>query len=192
MAIWITNEDWISKNTGKIQVIDKFGGAGWLEKPKGKAKYKDPYNRMDIPSTRPTCKGEEDLCRILKNWMNLKRDQECRVEDMDALFNGDFSQIKSLPATNSGASFVVMLGVKDEKYQDVYTKFTGRTWWDNNNKKFTEALNGDWTKFNADYQNSLEFKVYGDEGLIAPTTPKSTMAPSNVFEQESDVEDLPF
>ena len=66
----------------------------------------------------------------------------------------------------------ILIGVKDDKYQQVYTKYFGRVK-PQRDDLFIKALNDDYGSFNADFNADLKWGPHvSTAGLIAPDTIK--------------------
>lgn len=134
--LWLKKQTRISQS-GKTQLIDKYGTVKWLTKDD----LKSPVEAFDNASARPTCVGEEELTNFLRTYLNLKQaikynkdtnvwsfvegnlaDSECRVENIAKLFTGDVSEIKaaieSVPNNTINALYYVSQ-VEDKEYQNV-------------------------------------------------------------------------
>ena len=67
-----------------------------------------------------------------------------------------------------------MLGVKDDKYQAVYTRHFGRLK-PQRDQLFVKSLNDEYGTFNADYNSDLKLGLYTPE-LVVPTETAETPA----------------
>ena len=134
--MWLKKQTRISQ-TGKTQMIDKYGTVKWLTKDDLKA----PVEAFDNASARPTCNGEEELTNFLRTYLNLKQaikynkdtgvwsfvegnlaDCECRIENVGKLFTGDVSEIRSAIAdvpNNTINALYYTSQVEDKEYQNV-------------------------------------------------------------------------
>ena len=66
---------------------------------------------------------------------------------------GNINELKALVHTLSSNEVRVLIGVKDDKYQQVYTKYFGRVK-PQRDDLFIKALNDDYGSFNADFNIS--------------------------------------
>ena len=126
-------------STGKFQYIDKYGKTQWAKTPAdltatfmhdGKT-----FPNMDLASARKAYGGEADLVSFIANWADVQKDREtklpseCSLDTMDKLIKSDVGEIKelfkSLPIERK---VWVCLGVKDNQYQDFYTRAFDRGW----------------------------------------------------------------
>lgn len=150
MALFIQNRPRVGATSGKTQVIDKYGRTAWAS-PEELAAHAIPvYSNgpADIDKDyRPAYVGEEDLMAFVKAYLcipnvtvwddNLKKmvpntkvkpeECECRFDNLDKLFKGDFSEIKDALGFQPTNKVKILLGVRTDTesgrlYQAVYTK----------------------------------------------------------------------
>ena len=149
MTLFIQNRPRVGANSGKTQVIDEYGRTAWAT-PEELAAHAIPvYSNgpADIDKDyRPAYVGEEELMEFVKAYLcipsintwdaNLKKmvpntkvkpeECECRFDNLDKIFKGDFSEIKDALGFQPTNKVKVMLGVRtsdDGKlYQAVYTR----------------------------------------------------------------------
>ena len=134
--LWLKKQTRVSQS-GKTQMIDKYGTTKWLTKDD----LKSPIEAFDTASARPACNGEEELVNFLRTYLNLKQaikynkdtnvwsfvegnlaDSECRVENIGKLFTGDVSEIRSAIAdvpNNTINALYYTSQVEDKEYQNV-------------------------------------------------------------------------
>ena len=104
---------------------------------------------------------------------------------------GDITEIKELSKALTTNEVRVLVGVKDDKYQQVYTKYFGRVK-PQRDDLFIKALNDDYGSFNADFNADLKWGTH-----VATTT---LVSPDTVAEEEDwttpttngKSDDLPF
>lgn len=127
----------------KYQVIDKYGNTTWLTKEQIKNKEVPNKSRLD-KDFRPALTGEEVLTKFLKKFLNLPEATvykdgewvpnpdvndfslcEARLDNIDKLFKGDFSEIQNIVAQKPDNRFKVLFGIRTapdgKEYQAVYT-----------------------------------------------------------------------
>lgn len=195
VSFWISDESWISKS-GKTQVSNDQGKSCWLE-TKGKG-FDNIYGWFDTSGIRANKKGEEGLTNFIRNWTNAGSTDSCRIDDMDALFKGDFSQLQNVVESAIENEVTLLLGVTEKEgknYQTVYTKHIARSWHSDSTEKFIKSLKDDYGQFKAE-----PFTTVTDESVIKqllnlkeynPNRDNSTGITANdSFEDESS--DLPF
>ena len=103
---------------------------------------------------------------FIKAYANVANGDECAFETIDRIMAGDVTEIKQLVNALSDNRVRVLLGVKDGRYQQVYTKHFGRLK-PFRKDLFIKQLNDDYGAFNAEYNSTLELEKYVP-GLIAP------------------------
>lgn len=150
MALFIQNRPRVGTTSGKTQVIDKYGRTAWVT-PEELAAHAIPmYSNgpADIDKDyRPAYVGEEDLMAFVKAYLcipdvtmwddNIKRrvpntkvkpeECECRFDNLENLFKGDFSEIKDALGFQPTNKVKVLLGVRTDTntgklFQTVYTR----------------------------------------------------------------------
>lgn len=150
MALFIQNRPRVGATSGKTQVIDKYGRTAWAS-PEELATHAIPvYSNgpADIDKDyRPAYVGEEDLMAFVKAYLcipnvtvwddNIKKmvpntkvkpeECECRFDNLDKIFKGDFSEIKDALGFQPTNKVKILLGVRTDTesgrlYQAVYTK----------------------------------------------------------------------
>lgn len=150
MALFIQNKVRTGAQSGKIQVIDKYGRTAWATKQDLDTHSIPVYSNgpADLDKDyRPAYVGEEDLVKFIRTFLgiptvtvwdnNLRKmvpnpkakpeDCECRFDNLDKIFKGDFSEIKETIGLMPNNKIKVLLGVRTDHetgrlYQSVYTK----------------------------------------------------------------------
>jgi hypothetical protein len=144
MPLFITNQKHHGANSGKYQVVDKYGRFAWATETEISAKEIPTYNngkKADISNDyRIAYVGEEELTAFIKaflcipsitKWDNdnkcmvpnndVKPEEcECRleVESFEKLFKGDFSEIKEILGFQPNNKIKVCLGVRTDANSD--------------------------------------------------------------------------
>lgn len=174
VSYWLEDRVSVGRTSGKTQFINQYGKTAWTM---DQSDLSDNEYFID-EGTRPAFVGEELLVdKFLRAWTNAEFNTKDKkfskiLPNTAEFFRGDVSQLKNLvkPLADSGNGVRVLLGVKDDKYQDVYSKHIERPYQKSTNK-FKDMLNGDYTQFKSDFNNSFEFMEYtGEKQLIAPDT----------------------
>lgn len=129
-------------------------------------KASEAYDWFKSDGERQAYVGEETLMSFVKAYANVANGDECAFETMDKIVQGDVSEIRQLVNALSDNRVRVLLGVKDGKYQQVYTKHFGRLK-PFRKDLFVKELNGDYGAFKAEYNATLDLEKYVP-GLIAP------------------------
>ena len=152
MPLFITNQRQHGANSGKYQVVDKYGRFAWATEAEISAKEIPTYSngkKADISNDyRIAYVGEEDLTNFIRvflcipsitKWDNNEKcmvpntdvkpeECECRldIETFEKFFKGDFSEIKDILGFQPTNKVKVCLGVRTDVngklFQSVYTK----------------------------------------------------------------------
>ena len=152
MPLFITNQKQHGTNSGKYQVVDKYGRFAWATEAEISAKEIPTYSngkKADISNDyRIAYVGEEDLTNFIRvflcipsitKWDNNEKcmvpntdvkpeECECRldIETFEKFFKGDFSDIKDILGFQPTNKVKVCLGVRTDAngklFQSVYTK----------------------------------------------------------------------
>lgn len=152
MPLFITNQKQHGANSGKYQVVDKYGRFAWATEAEISAKEIPTYSngkKADISNDyRIAYVGEEDLTNFIRvflcipsitKWDNNEKcmvpntdvkpeECECRldIETFEKFFKGDFSEIKDILGFQPTNKVKVCLGVRTDAngklFQSVYTK----------------------------------------------------------------------
>ena len=152
MPLFITNQKQHGANSGKYQVVDKYGRFAWATEAEISAKDIPTYSngkKADISNDyRIAYVGEEDLTNFIRvflcipsitKWDNNEKcmvpntdvkpeECECRldIETFEKFFKGDFSEIKDILGFQPTNKVKVCLGVRTDAngklFQSVYTK----------------------------------------------------------------------
>ena len=150
MALFLQNRPRVGANSGKTQVIDKYGRTAWATAEELASHAIPVYANgpADIDKDyRPAYVGEEELMEFVKAYLcipsvttwdnNLKKmvpntkvkpeECECRFDNLDKIFKGDFSEIKDALGFQPTNKVKIMLGVRTDVesgrlYQAVYTR----------------------------------------------------------------------
>ena len=185
LEILMQNKAKVSKN-GKNQWMNNIGQSTWAEDAPS-------YEWWKKEGQRKAYTGEEALINFVKAWANVASGDEVYFDTMPEIASGNLSEIKQLVASLGTNEVRVLIGVKDDKYQQVYTKYFGRVK-PQRDDLFIKALNDDYGSFNADFNTDLKWGTHvATATLVSPDTVSEeedwTAAPSNGVEQNDD---LPF
>jgi len=171
-----------NQNGTKVEWINNFGRSAWGDvdtPPSGES-----MKWFDSSSARKAKVGEADLHAFLINWLNIAPADEAKLDKFDALFLGNYAELRSLLTKFPENEIRVLLTVKEGKYQSVYNRYFDRAtnkrnnYWESYIKGQTEA--GYPPK--EDFQNDFALKEW-----IEPTVlEESTVDSSNSANAESD------
>ena len=175
-----------TSQTGKKQWINAFGATTWSEDAPS-------YDWWKAEGQRPAFVGEETLIEFTKAWANVAAGDEVSYDNINAIASGDVSEIKALCAALTSNEVRLLVGVKDDKYQTVYTKCFGRIK-PQRDQYFIKSLNDDYGSFNADFNADLVWGVHTPTASLvkpdAPAEDEDWTAQPAMANGESD--DLPF
>lgn len=91
----------------------------------------------DVDSFVPMKTGQDTLVEFLRTFANVKGGEDAYLENIDGLFNGDFSELQALHAENPNNKIGILFGVK--------TKDDGTFVQTHYTKKFERAYSTDYT-----------------------------------------------
>ena len=162
LEILMQNKPRVSQ-TGKHQWMNAIGQSTWSEDS-------PTYEWWKKEGERKAYTGEETLINFVKAWSNVASGDEVTFDTMSAIANGDISEIKALVKELSTNEARVLIGVKDDKYQQVYTKYFGRVK-PQRDDLFVKSLNDEYGSFNADFNTDLIWGTHVSTAtLISPDT----------------------
>jgi hypothetical protein len=160
--ILVQPEERPESRTGKYQWINKFGQTAW-----GTENPSTQYEWFKNEGVRRSYVGEEMLIDFMRAWANVGRDGECAIDDIAAVTSGDVTELKQYVSSLKENRLRLLMGVKDDKYQTVYTKHFGREK-PRRDDLFIKALNEDYGDFRAEYDpNDLTLKKW-EPGVVQP------------------------
>ena len=175
VIFWVNNSDGNFKieilmqnkarvsQTGKYQWMNAIGQATWSEE-------EPTYDWWKTEGQRKAYTGEETLINFTKAWANVASGDEVTFDTMSAISNGDVSEIKALAANLNTNEVRVLIGVKDDKYQQIYTKYFGRVK-PQRDDLFVKSLNDEYGSFNADFNTDLVWGTHTSTAtLVSPDT----------------------
>lgn len=162
LEILMQNKPKVSQN-GKFQWMNNIGQSTWSEEAPS-------YEWWKTDGQRKAYTGEETLINFVKAWANVASGDEVYFDTIVAISNGDLAEIKALVESLKTNQVRVLIGVKDDKYQQVYTKYFGRVK-PQRDDLFIKALNDDYGSFNADFNADLKWGTHvATATLVAPDT----------------------
>ena len=164
---FLTRFDVLAKPEHRVSKSGKFqwcNSTGQFAYADGKAS--EAYDWFKDTDERKAYVGEEILISFIKAFANVASGDECTFESMNKIVEGDVTEIRQLLTALSDNRLRVLLGVKDGRYQQVYTKHFGRLK-PFRKDLFIKELNDDFGAFKAEYNQTLELEKYVP-GLIGP------------------------
>ena len=169
IAIFLEDRFRVNNTKTKAEWMNNYGKNAWGSPDEAPQNYK----WFDTKTARQAFVGEFDLHNFLNNWLNIAPTDEAKLDKFQALFNGDFSELKALVKANPDNEIRVLLTVREGKYQSVFNKYFDRatnkrvSYWESYIKKQTEE--GYPPK--EDFQNDFAFKVWVEPTVMADVAP---------------------
>ena len=149
ITFFIQKRDRQGSQSGKYQIIDKYGRTAWATKEEIQAKQIPSYTNgpANIDTDyRPAYVGEEELTNFIKNYLNIPnvqayvdgkwvlntkvdpKDCEARLENIEDYFKGNFKELNDIISYQPNNKVKVLFGVRttddNKQYQSVYTQMT--------------------------------------------------------------------
>jgi hypothetical protein len=181
-AIWVSNNIRLSK-TDKKQYIDNFTKTVWATNLANVSEVMSSWEasrKLDMKSIREAKEGEENIYNLMKAYANASpKTKPFVLDDFNALVRGNGSELEAFfdhfNKLNGGIK--VLLGVKEGKYQDVFTgvflNVNGRI-----TDYVTSRVVGEYG-YKGDYQNSYDLKEFDVEA--APSSNEVETSVSDMF-----------
>ena len=174
LVFWVKNEDLTTRleilmqnkhrtsKTGKFQWLNAVGQGTWSED-------NPTYDWWQKPETsRKAFGGEETLINFVKAWANVAPGDNVYFDTIDKIVQGDVTELKELVKALSANQVRLLVGVKDGRYQQVYTKIFGRIK-PQRDDLFVKSLNDEYGAFNAEFATDLKWGEFKPE--LAVVTP---------------------
>jgi len=126
-SLWVNNDTRMSQ-AGKKQFIDNFTRTAWAENLATLSETQaslDPSRRLDMKSVREAKGGEETVYSLLKAYGNISpKEKPFVLDSWPSIAKGKGNELVDFFAhfNKANMGIKVLLGIKDEKYQDVCTK----------------------------------------------------------------------
>ena len=185
LEILMTDQPRVSQS-GKNQWINNIGQTTWSEQA-------PTYDWWKTEGQRHAFGGEETLINFVKAWANVASGDEVSFDTINGIASGDVTEIRSLVTQLQPNQVRVLIGVKDDKYQQVYTKYFGRVK-PQRDDFFVKALNDDYGSFNADFNADL---IWGEHrptmDLVTPDAAGTIKEDEDwVSSEPKEGADLPF
>jgi hypothetical protein len=176
LSCWLEDRVRVNKDGNKEEWINKFGGSTW-----GKSIDVAPeYDWLSKEGLRKAYVGEVDLVNFVKSWANVDPKDQATFDNVSAIANGNITEILSLFNAIKLNQVKVLLGVKEGKYQTVYTKYFDRAY-RNTFTGWKKSLDSEYGEFKgADYQSDLTFKQYTGSAAVGSDNPTLLDAPAGV------------
>ena len=185
LEILMQNKERTSK-TGKFQWLNAIGQSTWSEGIPAYEWWKQP------DTSRKAFGGEETLINFVKAWANVAPGDNVYFDTINEIVKGNVTELKSLVTALKNNQVRLLVGVKDGKYQQVYTKMFGRIK-PQRDDLFVKALNDEYGAFNAEFNTDLQWGEF--KPVLSVVTPDNDngVAENEEWGVESDsTEALPF
>ena len=217
MPLFITNQKQFGANSGKYQVVDKYGRFAWATEEEISAKEIPTYSngkKADVSNDyRIAYVGEEDLTNFIRvflcipsitKWDNNEKcmvpntdvkpeECECRldVESIEKLFKGDFSEIKEILGFQPNNKIKVCLGVRtDMNSGKLFQSVYTKKFMSNastNYNSLDKALQAD-IAYASEHSKTLNTEYSAEAVHEYSVTPTTFSAPS----ESASSSDMPF
>lgn len=193
-SLWVNNDTRTSQ-MGKKQFIDNFTKTAWAENLASLSETQaslDPSRRLDMKSVREAKGGEEIVYSLLKAYGNISpKEKPFVLDNWTSIAKGKGNELVDFFAHFNKANMgvKVLLGIKDEKYQDVCTKI-----FLNVHGKVTEYVSKQITGeygFKS-YYGSFTFKEYTENNAPEATETESPFKDSMMDWENSEVATAPI
>lgn len=164
------------RDGNKCEWINNFGRSAWGSVDAAPSGMK----WFDATTARKAKVGEADLHAFLINWLNIAPTDEAKLDNFNALFLGNYAELKGLLARFPENEIRVLLGVREGKYQSVYNRYFDRAtnkklnYWESHIKNQTEA--GYPPK--EDFQNDFALKEWIQPTMLAETITAASESPA--------------
>lgn len=173
LTFWIKNEDLTTRfeilmnsnprvsQSGKHQWLNNAGQSTWSDDA-------PTYDWWKTEGTRHAFTGEETLINFVKAWANVANGDDVYFESIANIVRGDVKEVKALVKMLAANQIRLLIGVKDGKYQTVYTKVFGRIK-PQRDDLFVKNLNDDYGAFNAEFDTTLAWGEFSPQlALVTP------------------------
>lgn len=170
-SFWLENQPRTNKDGNNWEWIALNGQTAWSKvngTPPEYAWFKKEKARNAYVGEKQGDQG--GLVGLLQAWLNIDPNNQSILDNPQVLFDGNYSELLSILGVAPNNQFKVLVGVKDGKYQTVYTGHFGR-FTVASYAGFTKALEGDYSAFKDDYQNDLAFKLYVGKSTTTGDSP---------------------
>jgi hypothetical protein len=186
LTFWLKNEDItvrmevLLNNTfrqskgGKYQWINNIGQDTWSEES-------PTYEWWKTEGEHKAYSGEETLIKFMKAWANVASGDEVSFDTIDKIVEGDVLEVQQLVSALKDNQVRVLLGAKEDKYQQIYMRYFGRIK-PQRDDYFVKELNTEYGEFKAEYDPTL---TYGPYVPMVGTVKPDVEEPETV-EEESD------
>jgi hypothetical protein len=184
LTFFLEDKERANKDGDKWEFINNVGQSTWGTSVKECiAKEGKNGNTWFKPEgARKALVGEVDFYNFIKNWANVSPYEECMLDDIKALFKGNFKELQGLVKMLAANTVWAMATVNEKNYQNINNKCFGRA----TSKMFPKTFS-DFAKKQAESENgkyalkdkwSVEFKEYVPVPVFADQDPSSDVTPA--------------
>lgn len=174
IAFFLENKHRTNKAGTKAEWINDAARNAWgtIEAAPQELKW------FDATTARPCKIGEADVHLFLTNWLNIQPGDEAKLDNFEALFDGNYSELRQILASNADNEIKVLLTVRDGKYQSVYNRYFDRatnkrtSYWESHIKKQSE----DGYPPKEDFSNSFIFQEWTEPSVMTDLGSTTTEA----------------
>lgn len=165
IAFFLENKPRINKAGTKAEWINDTGRTAWGTTDTAP----DTLKWFEAATARPCYMGEGDVHLFLVNWLNIQPGDEAKLDNFVALFDGNYSELRSILGANANNEIKVLLTVRDGKYQSVYNRYFDRasnkrtSYWESHIKRQSEE--GYPPK--EDFSNSFNFQEWTEPSVMS-------------------------
>ena len=175
--------------SGKSQWMNSIGQSTWSED-------EPSYDWWKSEGQRKAYVGEETLINFAKCWANVANGDEVSFDTIAKIAAGDVTELKAYVTALAENPVRVLIGVKDDKYQVIYTKYFGRAYKTPRDTYFVKSLNDDYGSFNADFNADLLFDEHkSTASLVTPdavSEDEDWTMPDTPLNKPDEKEEMPF
>jgi len=175
IAFFLENKARVNKAGTKAEWINDAARTAWgtLDAAPDTLKW------FDATTARPCKMGEADVHLFLINWLNIQPGDEAKLDNFDALFTGNYSELRSILGGNANNEIKVLLTVRDGKYQSAYNRYFDRAsnkrtgYWESHIKRQSQ----DGYPPKEDFGNSFVFQEWTEPSVMTDLGGPAAAAP---------------
>jgi hypothetical protein len=164
IAFFLENKHRVNKAGTKAEWINDAARNAW-----GTTEVAPDTLKWFDATTARACKvGEADVHLFLINWLNIQPGDEAKLDNFDALFDGNYSELRQILGANINNEIKVLLTIRDGKYQSCYNRYFDRasnkrtSYWESHIKKQSE----DGYPPKEDFSNSFTFQEWTEPSVM--------------------------
>ena len=181
LTFWVKNDDLTTRFDILMNPTERQSQSGknqWINAI-GQTCYSDgepTYEWFKKEGLRKARIGEDTLVDFTKAWANVANGDEAYFETIEKIAKGDVTEVRALVGLLSNNEIRLLVGVKDGKYQSVYTKFFGRVK-PQRDDLFVKKINDEYGAFNAEFDTTLAWGVFSPQlAVVTPDAETDTIS----------------